>query len=477
MKKRNLRIVALMLLVALVIPCYANAGDGEAQKDKMLTDEEMMELMVKQGPAMAAYEQLMEAWFSDIHEIDYPNSFGGFYHTDDFKLAIKVVNGDERFIEETRAIVSDPSVLEFVETDISINQLFSLKDSVAKDLADIDTTKIGVCQSDSCVHIEFDSKDLPALRALVMRKAVNNDHIRVTFADSEYSTQSVTYNPGNIITNIATSPTSDNKIGTLGCYGTYEFQTDERKDCFLTAGHVQMDFQYNTKNMYFNGKKVFDNQYYPNGQYGARYCEVECGDSVDSAGLPEGNSLGDYAVMRCNAGSSVGETINFTNKIQMNGYSMTATDYLGSSVKEDLLDGTIDIYDKNAIKSLCNRYVTPESTRVMKGLGINGSSCAWGVITEIYVDMPYEFNNKFHGYIKGSIEIRPADTSGKPFSNPGDSGGPVYYGNYNSSGNVTLLGIISIGQIKNDTSGIKTYRTGITPMPILLGYSFVPYVG
>lgn len=466
MKKRKLRIVALMLLVALIIPCYANAGDGEVQKDKMLTDEEQYELMLKQAPAMAAYEQLMDAWTKDAFPV-YPEAFGGFYHTDDFKLAVKVVNNDERFIAEVMEIVDNPEILEFIETDISINGLIALQKSLREEYQDLSFSS-GINQVDSAVNIRICKAEGVQQRMPALARLANTPHVTVSIADKPAEMQSITYNPGRMIFSQPSATSSLNGLGTLGWYGTYSFPNKGRVACFLTAGHVQAAFQENTLDMYFGNTKVFSAEDYPvKGTYSNKDCVVVSGGGRTANYRPKGDSYGDFAVMSCISTHVKNADILTSNKIYIGTTTMTVTDYFGSSKKSEILQHQIDLSDDNCADLL---PIIPADTRVAKGWGVGESTVAYGIVSEVYATFAYDNTGKIggsgsKGNIYGCVKIDPQ--SSKPFSVSGDSGGPVYY--VNAQGKVSLLGIISGGDIDN-----YSYATSTA---MLLWHGFIPLVG
>ena len=478
-KKRNLRIVALMLLVALIIPCYANAGDGEALKDKMLTDEEQLELMLKQASAMEAYEQLMDAWVDESGGLAYPNAFGGFYHTDDFKLAVKVVGGDERFMAEVIEIVDNPGIIRFVETDISFKELVALQQSISDEYPNLEFSS-GISQVDSTVNISICEKAYGLRQnAPSLIKLAGTPHVSVTVTDEPATMYSTNYDPGRMIFGEPSSASALTGVGTLGWYGTYNFPNRGRVDCFLTAGHVQIAFQRDVLDMYFGNTKVFSKDDYPETSYSTENCVVVCGGKRTKNFWPEGNSYGDLAMMACESPGVPDVEINASNKIYINTTTMTVTDYFGSGKRLEILQGKFDPSDKTSVEAELLPLI-PANTRVAKGWGVGGrlsngslqSMATYGVISDICTD--YNYNNSgalgasgSKGIIWGCIQIDPQSTT-KPFAISGDSGGPVYY--VKSNGKVSLLGIVSGGR-----EG-ETY-TYITPTTIMVMNGFIPYVG
>ncbi len=461
MKKYRIKLVALFVAVALMLPSFTGAGALVENEAISLPNQVMMEQMYKQGPAMAAYEAIMEAWLEN-DEYKYPDAFGGFYHTDDFKLAIKVVENNEPFIQEITDILGDTSNVCFVETDISLRELLCLKEDVLQSFNANSVVGVGISQKESCVHVKV--KDTFEYTLVENRSPLDYNHIKVEIVSSVPKMQAITYNPGKIISE---SKDSKDVVGTLGWYGSFYYNTDYPSPCFLTAGHVLLNFKRDGANMFFGSSKVFPSDYYTDTDY----CVYESGNQETSTGWPKGTSYGDYAALACN--TTLGTTeINRSNKVQMDGYTVTITDYFGSSLLNKIFNNQFDPLDRASIVDYCtNQGFLPDDTKVAKGVGIGGNTASYGVVKNQFADGDYNNGGSSWGTIKGCIEILPLNEE-KPFSLGGDSGCPVYYVS-GVNGKTSLLGIISMG----DDTGEKNYATYITPTTILLEKGFIPYVG
>lgn len=442
MKKSTIKLIAMLLTVVLMLPNFAGVGalanEAREYTDRQREEQDAIAMMKKQVPANAAFEQIVDSWTDDSGCFSYPDKFGGFYHTSDYKLAVKLVDNDMTLRAQIENAVDDSSILQFECTDISINDLHALKENVPNLLSDqVEILSIGISQKNSCVVVEIRKPS-----GIMGYSQAITDIPHVTFREREHSSSfhAINYNSGKLMY----TKTNSNPEGTLGWYGTYAF-SGTQYPCFATAGHVAYAFEHRDTDIFFGYSRVFRKN-----NYGSVYCKIVCGDGMNDAGEPYGESNGDYAFFAHNMDgySSYDNnvtTINQSNKLQLFTTAVTITNYC---------------------RSLAN---LPDDQMVMKGYGIGGSYASYG---RVYcADISYT-NDVNDAVIEHTIEIR---TVGNVFCHSGDSGGPVYY--YNSANQATLLGLICGGEDTNNPSSTSDYYANITPITTLVDSGFVPYVG
>ncbi len=449
MKKYRIKLVALFVAVALMLPSFTSAGalmENEVD-DGLLTEEEAMNLLERQAPAMDEHKRITNLWAKIYEPKGYPDSFGGFYIDENNVLVICILGNDVKIKEEVNNAVEDKSIVRFESTDVTLDDLYEIQAKLPELLPNCTIVESGISIKNSCVNVGIQGNDAAAYN---MGTYDSIPHVSVKIADHTYkgtaTNAPIEHNPGNTIT-------AGGATGTLGWYGKYHFGNDELYPCFVTAGHVIYMFYDNP--MYFGSNMVY------NAGYDSTHCEVVLGTGKVSDGKPRGSSDGDYAFIEYNSVSeqplSGCKIVNPTKKVQIGVTTQQITDYFG----QELYDGNGGYSIR---KDTYNVDLLPENLLVMKGKGVGEYSA--GRIKESNWSYSCLFDNDtVTDYtVKHMLQVEPS-TGYSQFVEPGDSGGPVFYG---TGTGYTLLGIV---QGARDDDGYA----GVTPLTILLSAGFVPY--
>ncbi len=116
-------------------------------------DEETIEIMKGQEPAIKAYKEFM-SHVEDCGEGEflYPDTFAGAYiDTDTYHLCILLTDCSEETVTEYNKYFSDPSIVEYIEAKYSYNDLVKIQDEFTENLKDFRV--IGIDQKKNVVSI------------------------------------------------------------------------------------------------------------------------------------------------------------------------------------------------------------------------------------------------------------------------------------------------------------------------------------
>ena len=463
MKKYRFKFVALLVAVALMLPNFTGAG---ALEDDYADNEiaNITQVLEEQVPAMDAYEAIISSWAGEHEGLRYPNSFGGFYIDDSNRLVIRLLDIEDTALQESLlAIVNDANIVKFEKATISLNELIDIQYSVEEFYSELNILGTGLDIINEQVVITAEAVD----GGILYR---SHPHIRVEFGDCNFSPNAAPIcNTGNLVMSSSSAGinTSGAVYGTLGCFGSYYFDGG-RKPCFVTAGHVIYDFYYYKKPMYV---VVKDDK----GKETSRvsvisgykdYCnESECvavsGSRLSQSTVQSGTSSGDYAFVAYDKNK-----LSADSDIQVGNAVATVKGYFGQAFYNPA-SGEYDIDVKDY-----GMASFPQNTTVMKGEGVSGFSTGRVYSTNCTSAGAYTSSSGSNYNIEHTIKVyHTFGGQNDLFSNPGDSGGPVYY--QSSSGHV-LTGFVT-GTETIKSNGTSRYYGHITPITILLADGFIPY--
>lgn len=177
--KKN-KMVAITLLMVLILSNLSGVTALNESDGGQLTLEDIERIAMLEASAITTHQELIDAWTVEDDEVLYPDMFGGTYITDDYMLAVKLVDEDEELKAEIVSIVSNPNVLRFENTDISLLDLRKLNDTVSDLISDWDyisrCSYIDVKQSK--IVIDLDVSDSASAQAIVPQSDLDS-HIVV----------------------------------------------------------------------------------------------------------------------------------------------------------------------------------------------------------------------------------------------------------------------------------------------------------
>lgn len=175
MRKR----IFLLLLAVILGGCAVEDGPtASAQLSYVVS------IKGGQSVGLGAWERITESWVNESGEYVQPDEFGGCYFAEDNHLVIKVVDGAEEFIERAKSVVDDPSVLQFETTDISLNELYLLKEEIAE-LTEGIFASVGVSQKDSAVVVRVNKSRLDSKEDLYkLVRLTAYDHVEIELRES-----------------------------------------------------------------------------------------------------------------------------------------------------------------------------------------------------------------------------------------------------------------------------------------------------
>ena len=448
MKKYKFKFVALLVAVALMLPNFTGAGalvENEVD-DGLLTWEEVELTAQLESQAVEAHDELVAAWTIENGEICYPENFGGYYITDNYKLAVKIVNGDEEFMNQVLSIVSNPSSVEFETTDISYSELIDLNRRMPEYASSMNhsfvysginiessTVLLGVKPSKGD-KVRVSSNDLPI---------PYYNHVSIEYVDDLPSTEvngiepssASAYHDGALLGDKVESWGFAHDYGSIGAYGYYDFNGDGKLDknseaCFATAGHIGFFAKYYATAIRVAGNIVIDQADVRDGD---NYIKYVFGSSEPNI---EGyySSIGDYSFFRYQ------KNLSPTNVVSGTGRKITAY-----NAANDL--GKVSVYKVGATTGL----------KVGK---IENNDMSYAFVFDNSI--PHEYADK------KVIVYNMIGVKGTGFGEGGDSGGPVY--TVSSSG-LCLCGLF-------DGENVTRDMYVFTPMNIVCsGGQFEPYLG
>ncbi len=400
MKKYRIKLVALFVAVALMLPSFTGAGalvENEVD-DVLLTIAEVEEIVQREAPATEAIEKLTNSWQTSSDEIVYPKAFGGCYIDDDYHLVVKVVDNDPIFMSEVEKITGLNTIV-FEETDISFNNLLNLYERIPEIMGDMDLVSWGVSQEKSRVVVTVPESAIMPLSNI-------DPHIEVCIAeqkDEPMQPYSISRDPGKAF-----------GVGSLGWYGTYENAPSSYDNmAILTAGHVAYDMKEDSYHgdIYFGNTLVF-----PYSRFNSSsYCKINFATS--------GSISGDYAFLVCS-------NVTPSNTLEMQDGTVIIRNYYSAGVH--------DLQGKTVFKAYGSS-------------GFKSSTVKTSPTSYTYTD------HESDSFV-ASVDISDVSSVyGDDFCDHGDSGAPVFTGSSNSE--LQLCGIIS----GNDTRyGGLSYFTNMT---------------
>lgn len=119
-------------------------------------DEETIEIMKRQKPALIAYEEFM-SYMEDDGEGNYlyPDSFAGAYlDTDTFSLCILLTDCSEEVTAEYDMFFSDPTIVEYIKAEYSYSDLVKIQNEIMENIKDYKV--IGIDPKKNVVSIGVD---------------------------------------------------------------------------------------------------------------------------------------------------------------------------------------------------------------------------------------------------------------------------------------------------------------------------------
>ncbi len=419
MKKYRIKLIALFVAVALMLPSFTGAGalvESEVD-DGLLTLEEIEEIGRLEAPATKAFEEINEAWTNAAGVICYPDSFGGAYITENYLLCVKVVQGNTTFVDEIVKIVTDPSVLVFEDTDISRNDLFALRDNLPEYVQQFDVIGTGISLYDSSVNVYISEESFAHAKQHSLKSHELQHITLIPYKKGDRPTKNTQLYLGNLLAS-SDGTGATGSYGSLGLYGKCQFEGSVSQECILTAGHVAQIFRDNNVGMACGSKIVIPALWFRN----ASYCKTMYTGGTDTYGY----YYGDWAVI-CY------RDLEKTNYVQI-----TKTSY--QHITHEMSAGIDELFGKSVFKSC----------------GVSGYRKAKVANCGSQVTFP-------DGDKVGSL----VTVDSGSFSTVGDSGATVY--TTNGSGALAFCGIVTA----SDTS-----LCHFTPLSIIVEKTgFVPYLG
>ena len=439
MKKSTIKLIAMLLTVVLMLPNFAGAGalNENEVDDGLLTWEEVEEIGRLEAPATDAYDEMINSWVDESNTVIYPSTYGGSYLRDDYKLVIKLVNGDSVLREQILAAVSNPSVLVFVDTDISRAELYDLATQIE--------FPEGVFPCYSTVSYE-----LSAIRAVVDKNSVvampySAVQPHVIFEPAEpLVRQYGDCPPGDIFTAKVDGKTD---VGSVGWHGKYQFQnTSSSSRCILTAGHVISEMKGHNVVSSDKATIIISDDNFKTNSYYYNSLEHSTGTTIHpTMGTPMENYDGDYGFIRTSS-------VTLTNKV-----------ITGATA------GSIAM----SMPNTPTNYENLEGMTVYKSKG-NSSYRSGKLLSSQFT---YNIEQSEHDVgiaykVNGLLAISPVNPAGR-FSEPGDSGTPVFY---YKGGTYYVLGIVSNGPRESKPGEPPvTGDSLITGINLILDAGFIPY--
>lgn len=176
MKKRTIRnwgIALILLLLSGIVMLTASAVSNTPQavdvtlNEKLATsaptneisEEELMNIIESQQPAITAHEEFQEnlVWDNELGDYLYPDTFAGAYlDKETFQLCVALTDCSEKIKAEYNKYFSDPAVVSYVEAEYSYNDLLAIKEEVKASCDNI--TSIGINQRKNIVSVGLSSE-------------------------------------------------------------------------------------------------------------------------------------------------------------------------------------------------------------------------------------------------------------------------------------------------------------------------------
>lgn len=461
---KKLRVLALMLMIVFGL-CMFGGFDYFAGSSSTVTAEEdavskaAKERMLKEAPAIEAYGEIIDMWTDTPGETTFLDSFGGAYIDNNFNLVVKLVNNDVELRDDIKNAVSNIEVVVFECTDISLAALFEKQYEVMISLSasGINAAETSINVLGSKVNVRVNASQLKSIDSIA--EALNDPHIAViedaqttvsvnSIDDSVALSEEVTAVPRSITARLGQALTaSDGSYGSLGCYGTFDFDGDgTRENALVTAGHCLVGYRDRDSDVMVGGVPVLTKDKLASEDYVFyRYGN----DLADVAGYRR--SEGDYAIIRYS-------NLIRTNELYVIGGNISKYYYPQNEIPqiEHLVGMTL--YKMGA--TMGYRFATISEINVQ------------GFETDY--DGGATYGNECKISITGLVRLSPNEDSGR-FCNEGDSGGPVFF--VDTTGANVLYGFVSAARISDDPgqSHFSNDNYYITPLSLLLSQGFEPF--